>query len=151
MGRLVAVVARGKRACRRALAHPSLPRGGRRHDACWCWDGPNPHHPAPSRVAIRRSAGHVKSGAGAAQRARATRGRKRLELEATLVQNHRTELQPAAPRRATSSPLPAGVEAEAKASMHHDPNPFDEGSADDNIFSVSPKPFSPHSEIMLPT
>lgn len=27
--------------------------------------------------------------------------------------------------------------------MHHDPNPFDEGSADDNPFSVSPKTLSP--------
>ena len=112
-----------------------------------------PSPPAPSRVAIRRSAAHVKSSAGASATRGGKRAEKLLELEATQVQNHRTD-----PRRAAPPPLlallsspPAGVEPEAKASMHHDPNPFDEGSADDNPFSVSPKPFPPHSKILLPT
>lgn len=44
-----------------AACEEYVPRGGRRHDACWVWHGPSPPaRPLPSRVAIRLSGSREK-------------------------------------------------------------------------------------------
>ena len=85
---------------------------------------------ATTRVEVDRTHFHSRRHPPAS---RATKGRELLGLVATRVQTP--------PLSPTSNPHPHPRRGEAEQpsgepGMHHDPNPFDEGGAEDNPFSV---------------
>ena len=153
------------RAVALGLSYAPRPRGGgdpevTRHDptrrvSCWDGDGPNPHHPLsaaphPSRVAIRRSREKQRPQEEQAR----SRKRRRNCLNWTRPESKPRRTAPPPPLSLPSSPdsRPHAGAERAEASMHHDPNPFDEGSANDNPFSVSPQNHFPlPRKFWLPT
>lgn len=110
-----------------------------------------PADPAPSRVAIRRSREKQRRRKRNARQKNSKRAEKLLELEATLVQNHRTEPPP---RRATSAPLVSPGRRRGRSEGEHAsrPQPLRRGRRRGQPLLRERKTLSPpRSEISLPT